>query len=434
MKRIMIITVLLMVTSTLIFAGGGRDRGAPGQTNLMFWDMGWGAADRGETAVRNLIDRFTRIHPHITVENQFIPWAGYFDIFMTAIQSGTAPDVSTGGGAQVGLYATMGALINLQPIVDEWRAENNPILNDFIPITTELFRFGGELSAFVFGVDPKFIMYRKDLLEQAGVTRLPTTFDEFAQTLRMVRARFPNQVPLLLAAADAGITHNASIFLFANGAGWITRDMRPNMQSREAQESLNFVRMLVNEGLISPGAAGHTGSDIERIFMTEGAAFIMSSSLGAVRQAPFFDQIAILPPIAGPSASRGFYPVPQNPIMAFSNRNNQSDAARAFIKFFMENSRDYFIEWSHSNFPPRMSYYEHPFWADSPANMQLLEHAIFEGLPHWWPYAEPFPAFLQISGERLFGRALQQVIMGIDPMRAGAEADTAIQNALDTYN
>jgi multiple sugar transport system substrate-binding protein len=433
-----VLATLLFISITACSKTGskgatGSAQSASGPINLTFWDMSWGAADKSEAAIRKFLDKFTENNPNITVQFQIIPWSGYYDIFMTAINSGTAPDVSTGGGAQVGLYAKMGVLNDLQPIVDKWKAENNPVLKDLVPSTTELWRYGGELSALVFGFDPKVIIYRKDYLNQAGVTSEPKTFDEFATALRKIKAAFPDKTPLILAAADSTMNHNATIFLFANGTGLTTADMVPNLQSKAAQESLNFVKLLYDEGLISKGTAGYTNGESDRIFMTDGAAFVMSSSLGSLQTVPFFDQCAILPPLAGPSTSQGFYPVAPNPVFSFSN-SKYPDEARALIKFFMESNKDYFIESAHSNYPPRVSYYEDPYWAASPIRIQLLNYAISEGLPQWWPVKEMYPAFLQLSGERIMGRALQQVVMGIAPMRAGVEVDAAIQEALDTYN
>ena len=97
-------------------------------------------------------------------------------------------------------------------------------------------------------------------------------------------------------------------------------------------------------------------------------------------------------------------------------------------------NKDYFIESGHSNYPTRMSYYQDPYWKNSPLRMQYFEYAIKESLPWWWPVPEMYPAILNISGERVVGDALQKIILGMDPMQAAAESDKAVQVILKTYN
>ncbi|GHV39743.1 sugar ABC transporter substrate-binding protein [Spirochaetia bacterium] len=432
-----------LILATLLFvstAACSKPKGATGgvqsasePAKLLIWEMNWGPGEKQETAFKKLLDKFTGENPNITVEHQIIPWAGYYDIFMTAINSRTAPDASTGGGAQVGLYAKMGALTSLEPIIDGWKAEKNPILDDFSPMVTDLWRYDGDLKALMFGSDPKVIIYRKDYVEQAGVTSVPKTFGEFADALRKVKAKFPDKVPLAMAASDSTRTHNTMLFLAANETGFLKADMSPNLQSKEAQESLNFIKLLYDEGLISKGTAGYTNSESERIFMTDGAVYVSCSSPGALGGVPFFDQCVVLPPLTGPSATKGHASNTPNAIFSFSN-TKYPDQARAYIKFFMENSKDYFIESGHGNYPTRLSYYKDPYWANSPMHMQYFEYAINNNLPWWWPVPEMYPAILNISGERVVGDALQKIVMGMDPIKAAAESDKAIQEILTTYN
>jgi multiple sugar transport system substrate-binding protein len=59
--------------------------------------MIWGAPEYID-AGKALVAQFNQEHPDITVTYRSIPWANWYQTFVTAIGSGTAPDLSTGAG------------------------------------------------------------------------------------------------------------------------------------------------------------------------------------------------------------------------------------------------------------------------------------------------------------------------------------------------
>ena len=72
--------------------------------DVQFWDMIWGGPEYID-AGKALVAQFNQEHPDITVTYRSVPWTNWYQTFLTAIGSGTAPDISTGAGYQaVQLY------------------------------------------------------------------------------------------------------------------------------------------------------------------------------------------------------------------------------------------------------------------------------------------------------------------------------------------
>jgi multiple sugar transport system substrate-binding protein len=61
--------------------------------------MIWGGPEYID-AGKALVAQFNQEHPGITVNYRSVPWTNWYQTFLTAIGSGTAPDLSTGAGYQ----------------------------------------------------------------------------------------------------------------------------------------------------------------------------------------------------------------------------------------------------------------------------------------------------------------------------------------------
>jgi multiple sugar transport system substrate-binding protein len=437
MRKLMNLT-LVSVLAILMPACSGKSKdtqaSSVGPVNLVVWEMSWGPALKHEAAFRKLVTRFEAENPDIKVEWQILGWDGYLENFMTAISSGTTPDVSTGAGSQIGLYSKMDVLLDLQPIITGWEKEKNPILDDIYATAFDSARFGNEVTAFVMGVAPKPIMYRVDFFREAGIDPAKLrTWDDYMDALRKCKKTFPEKVPIALSANGIYGTHDICNMLFANEVGFVDENMQPNLLSKESLEMLNYLKQMVDEELIPAGASGYQYGDILKLFNSGNACSIWASTPAEVEDVPFYDQIEILPPLAGPSAKVGYVPNTPNQIMSFKATKHPEESRR-FIKWFMENSLDYFVEYGGANFPVRPSFYEHPYYRNDKKLLQVNEWVVGNGKSETFPLAYFYPAFLQIEGEYVPGTVFQQICLGIDPVKAAAEGNEQIQKIMEQYN
>jgi multiple sugar transport system substrate-binding protein len=85
-----------VVTSVTLFAVSLTAQ-AKDHVDLQFWDMIWGGPEYIDTG-KALVAQFNQEHPDITVTYRSVPWNNWYQTFLTAIGSQTAPDLSTGAG------------------------------------------------------------------------------------------------------------------------------------------------------------------------------------------------------------------------------------------------------------------------------------------------------------------------------------------------
>lgn len=399
---------------------------------LYLWDMTWGTADNMKLAMDNITQRYMEENPNVTITYEIKAWDSFMETYSTAIASGTTPDMTCGGCCQVGLYHAQGELLDLTPVVDAWKAESNPILGDFTEQTTTLFQYDDMLAAFCFGVDAKVIMYRKDFLEQSGYTGDLSTIEEFRKALEMCKEAFPDKTPFIAPGNGTIANHNMSVMLGLFGMGYTDEDIVPCLSSEKGLEVCQFIQDLWKDGLIGEADAGYQEADGQKVFANGGGVFILGMNTASFRDNDFFDQMEIMAIPEGGVAVNC-----PNPVFCFANsEHNKVDPQPTYdyLKWWMENNKEFFIDSGHSCFPTRASYYEDEYYASEPLRGQCFERNIAVGYPETYPAPIVYPAYLMVDGEKLLAGGFQRLIMGDDVAEVAADTDAIIQEAIDTYN
>src|SRR5262249_30694311 len=146
---------------------------------------------------KTLVVQFNREHPAIEVAYRSIPWSNWYQTFVTAVSSNTAPDISTGGGFQAVQLFDAGAVHPVDDVVEALRRDGE--LDDFAPGTVDALRYDGHHVALPWGLDVSVWFYRKDHFAEAGLEPPQSWSDLRAAAKRLIgKNRFG-----LIGAGDA---------------------------------------------------------------------------------------------------------------------------------------------------------------------------------------------------------------------------------------
>jgi multiple sugar transport system substrate-binding protein len=143
----------------------------------------WAIGREGEMVAR-LVEQFVAEHPEIPVEIQKLPWSAAHEKLLTAYAGGTLPDVCQLGSTWLAEFAALAAL---EPL--DARLGNSQVVAaaDFFPGILEANRLDGQLLGVPWYVDTRLLFYRSDLLQRAGFTAPPVTWDEWTQVLAALK-------------------------------------------------------------------------------------------------------------------------------------------------------------------------------------------------------------------------------------------------------
>ncbi|NUH64360.1 sugar ABC transporter substrate-binding protein [Sulfitobacter sp. S0837] len=160
-------------------------------------------------------------------------------------------DVMTIGTYEVPIWGQQGWLVSLNDMSDEWDAD------DLLPAIRDGLTVDGELYAAPFYGESSMVMYRKDLMEKAGLEMPEAPTWEFIQEAAAAMTDKENEIYGICLRGKAGWGENmAFLTAMANsfGARWFDENWQPELNGPEWTEAVNFyMDLMQNYG--PPGAS-----------------------------------------------------------------------------------------------------------------------------------------------------------------------------------
>jgi raffinose/stachyose/melibiose transport system substrate-binding protein len=339
--RILFLAMCLVITGTLIFAGGQQSRPSTAASRPITWwalSGGGGADNPRETLRREIIADYQRLNPNVQIELVILENEAFKQRVEVAIQAGNPPDIfhSWGGGVMVE-YARAGMLRDITDVV-----------------VNELSRTIGTGALGVYGYDGRYygapydmgavgFWYNTRIFQEVGVS-VPKTWNELLEIVPRIRAA--GYVPIALGAGDKWPAHFWWVYLAMRLGG---QDAFNRAYSGQGSfRDPTFVRageLLLQLNALSPFQTGFLGAtyDDQAALMGNGRAAmeLMGQWAPAVQSANSVSGTGIgsdLSWFSFPAVSGGVGKLTD--VMGGGNGyvlgKNASDAAVDFLKFFLQ--------------------------------------------------------------------------------------------------
>jgi len=166
-----------------------------------------------EAEVRGAIDKFERNNPDIKVELQRIGWRDAQNQFLREAAAGGGPDVIHSAQVWVKEMGQAGAALPLDDLI---KADGLP--NGFADFVAQDLAKGpsGNIFGLPWTTDTWAMVYRTDLLKNAGIQKLPTTWEE----LRSASAEVLKKTGKAGFGYPAGSSASGAIWFLANFYWW----------------------------------------------------------------------------------------------------------------------------------------------------------------------------------------------------------------------
>jgi multiple sugar transport system substrate-binding protein len=149
---------------------------APGEKVRVRWFVGLGAgSDEGTFAAQQaVVDEFNASQDRIELVLEIVANEAAYDTLATQIAAGNAPDIVGPVGIR-GRDSFKGAWLDLQPFIDS----TNYDLSDFDPALVDFYRVQDEGQlGLPFAIFPSFIIFNKDLFDEAGLPYPPSEYGQ----------------------------------------------------------------------------------------------------------------------------------------------------------------------------------------------------------------------------------------------------------------
>jgi N,N'-diacetylchitobiose transport system substrate-binding protein len=186
MRKRIIATALAAVTCFAMAACGSSNNSAgSGDASgaLTVW-LQVDAQSLWEKAVTDATAEFNKQYPKVKVTVAYQAWADHLSKFDAAAQGNSAPDVIEMGTTEMGLYMGNGAFADLTAKKTDFANSDT-----WVQALADSATFNGKLYGIPYYGGTRAVVYRKDLLADAGVTEAPTTWAALMDAVSKVSAK-----------------------------------------------------------------------------------------------------------------------------------------------------------------------------------------------------------------------------------------------------
>ncbi|SHE76954.1 sugar ABC transporter substrate-binding protein [Streptoalloteichus hindustanus] len=219
-------------------SGSGGDQG--GDKTLTVWLMD-GSAPKGFTD--ELHKEFEGQHPGVKVKYEVQLWKGIQDKLVTALASNNPPDVIELGNTQTARFSAENTLTDLTGSAKDLAGDQ------WLSGLKESATWDGKQYAMPFYAANRTVIYRKDLFEKAGVTKTPTSREEWLDAIRKVKAANAGD-PEFEALYLPGQSWYVWLSFLWDEGGEVTRQDGKNFKaavdSPEAKAAVEYYKQLVD--------------------------------------------------------------------------------------------------------------------------------------------------------------------------------------------
>lgn len=216
---------------------------------------------------------------NLTIE--ITPWGNYEEKYLTGFSSGSGPDVGYMYLEMYNDFIEMGALEKLD---DYFTAEE---VENYLYYDKGFIKGAQYTLPFVVG-NARVLYFNMDILEQAGVTELPETWDDLVAVATQIRdANIDGVIPFAQEWADPAIGALNNLYypyLWQAGGELYNEDGTEIalMDNGAAVEAAQFLYDLKNkDGVLTEESMGYSGKDIQSLFLQNKVAIHSSSTSSA---------------------------------------------------------------------------------------------------------------------------------------------------------
>ncbi|MDZ4093679.1 MAG: extracellular solute-binding protein [Paracoccaceae bacterium] len=263
--------MLKYTTTTLLGAAalvGGISGPIRAETTLNALFMAQAAYS--EADVRAMTAAFTAGNPDVKVNLEFVPYEGLHDKTLLAQGSGAGYDVVLFDVIWPAEFATNKVLVDISDkITPDMQA-------GILPGAWTTVEFDARRYGMPWILDTKYLFYNKDILERAGISAPPTTWQELAEQARIIKDKGLLDHPIVWSWAQAEAAICDYTTLVSAYGGSFLADGKPAFDKEGGLAALQYMVDSYDAGLTNPNSKEFLEEDVRRVFQNGEAAFALN--------------------------------------------------------------------------------------------------------------------------------------------------------------
>ncbi len=113
-------------------------------------------------------------------------------------------------------------------------------------------------------MDVKYFMYNKDMLEKAGFTAPPKTWEEMVEQAKVIKQKGLAEYPITWSwNQKEGVVCDYTALLFGNGGAFLDASGKPIFNNEKGVQALTWMKQTIDDGLSNPSAVSSDEMAVE---------------------------------------------------------------------------------------------------------------------------------------------------------------------------
>jgi multiple sugar transport system substrate-binding protein len=135
----------------------------------------------------------------------------------------------------------------------------------------------GKIYGMPWLMDVKYFMYNKDMLEKAGFTAPPKTWEEMIEQAKVIKQKGLAEFPITWSwNQKEGVVCDYTALLFGNGGAFLDASGKPIFNNEKGVQALAWMKQTIDDGLSNPSAVSSDEMAVESNFLAGKSAFAVN--------------------------------------------------------------------------------------------------------------------------------------------------------------
>lgn len=135
----------------------------------------------------------------------------------------------------------------------------------------------GKIYGMPWLMDVKYFMYNKDILQQAGITAPPKTWEELVTQAKTIKDKKLVEFPIDWSwNQKEGVVCDFTVLLFGNGGAFLDSSGKPVFNDDKGVQVLTWMKQTIDDGLSNPSAVSSDENAVRDNFIAGKSAYAVN--------------------------------------------------------------------------------------------------------------------------------------------------------------
>ncbi len=135
----------------------------------------------------------------------------------------------------------------------------------------------GKIYGLPWLMDVKYFIYNKSMLDKAGITAPPTTWEELVDQATIIKQKGIVEFPIMWSwNQKEGVVCDFTVLLFGNGGAFLDASGKPAFNNEKGVQVLTWMKKTIDDGLTNPSAISSDENAVRDNFIAGNSAFAVN--------------------------------------------------------------------------------------------------------------------------------------------------------------